>query len=121
MFARSRIGYSRATSSIFGASKGILSFFHNSWVLLVNESGAVRKIMSPVLKNRRTFISRPHSSSNLDQRSIASLAHVIQSSAHRPLSPYDERTPRVSSPEVERELPGPYASTKVTDAPSCLR
>src|SRR5438132_409911 len=49
---------------------------------------------------------------------MESRAHIVQSSPSGPfLSPYEERTPRVSSPDVERALPGPYASTSVTFAP----
>src|SRR5688572_13651844 len=53
---------------------------------------------------------------------MASRAHRVQSSPDSPVrSPYDERTPRVSSPEVERALPGPYASTSVTLRPRWRR
>jgi hypothetical protein len=90
---------------------------HSSWVRSVNGSGFSRKIRSPVLKNRFTFITLPHSSLNTVQRSIASLAHVTHSSLQMPRSPYELLTPRVSPPDVARELPGPYASTSVTLTP----
>src|SRR3954462_4611364 len=35
--------------------------------------------------------------------------------------PYTARMTRVSPPELERELPGPQASTSVTFAPACRR
>src|SRR6185369_2146363 len=75
-------------------------------------------IRSPVLWKRFKRISRPHSSSNATHRRIDSRAHNVHISPCWPVrSPYDERTPRVSSPDVDRELPGPYASTSVTLAP----
>src|SRR5215467_8354812 len=78
-------------------------------------------MMSPVMWKRLSRISRPHSSSNVIQRFIDSRAQSIHSSPSVPrLSPYDDRTPRVSSPDVDRALPGPYASTSVTLTP-CLR
>ncbi len=46
----------------------------------VKTSGAERKMKSPVLKNRRIFIWRPHSASNVVQRSMARFAQVVQSS-----------------------------------------
>ncbi len=93
------------------------SFFQTSWVRSVKISGAERKMRSPVLKKSRTFIWRPHSASNFVHRSIARFAQVAHSSALAPRSPYELRTPRVSSPDVAREFPGPYASTSLTDAP----
>ena len=121
IFARSNWGYSRATSSTFGVSNGIPSCFQSSRVLSVKASGAGRKMKSPVLKNKRTFICRPHSASNAVHRSMARFAQVVHNSARMPRSPYELRTPRVSSPDVARELPGPYASTSLTRAPSCRR
>src|SRR6185503_14505628 len=58
-----------------------------------------------------------HSSSHSAQRWIACLAHTTQLSR----LPYELRTPRVSSPDVERELPGPYMSMSVTLAPMRCR
>ena len=49
---------------------------------------------------------------------MPSRAHWTHSSpASR--SPYEDRMPRVSSPDVACALAGPYASTRVTEAPIC--
>src|SRR5687767_9602241 len=79
-----------------------------SRVFLVKFSHSLRKVKSPVVTKRRILRSRPHSSSHAFQRWIERLAHCIhRSPSGGTLSPYELRTPRVSSPDVEREFPGP--------------
>src|SRR5687768_12353683 len=73
--------------------------------------------MSPVGKNSWLLPFFPYSSSQSRQRLIDSLAQTT----HDSLLPYELRTPRVSSPDVDREFPAPYRSTIVTRAPMRLR
>ncbi len=110
------------TSSGLRTWYGILFLSHQtlqrSWKL----SHSVRMIRSPVTWKRLSRSSRPHSSSNAIHFFIASRAQSIQTSPSSPgRSPYEERTPRVSSPDVDRALPAPYASTIVTFAPILRR
>src|SRR5258705_14192 len=85
-------------------------------VSLTYGSQSLRKMRSPVVWNTRSWVVRPNSSSHAFHRFIASLAQRAQSTPWG-RSPYDERTPRVSSPDVDRELPGPHVSTSVRRAP----
>src|SRR5687767_5055928 len=83
-------------------------FTKRSRVFLVKFSHSERKVKSPVVTKRRIFRSRPHSSSHAFHLWMERFAHCIHCSPCGGWrSPYEDRTPRVSSPDVERELPGP--------------
>ena len=113
---RSITGYCERTS--LGVSTSYLmpivsQFFRVSFMY---GSQSLRKIRSPVVWKTFACIVRPNSSSHAFHRLIASVAHRAQSTPCG-RSPYDVRTPRVSSPDVDRELPGPHVSMSVTRAP----
>src|ERR1035437_8616394 len=77
---------------------------------------------SPHWKRCRIFISLPHVASNSIHFAIALRAQRAQTSpAGATRSPYELRTPRVSSPEVDRAFPGPHSSIISTFAPFCWR
>src|SRR5688572_3178233 len=109
---RSITRYCERTSLVVSTSylmPTVSQFFR---VSLSYGSHSRRKMRSPVVWKTFAWIVRPNSSSHAFHRLMASLAHRAQSTPWG-RSPYDVRMPRVSSPDVDREFPGPHVSMSV--------
>src|SRR5262245_49460420 len=116
MFDVLNCGQRFRTSSTGRDSYGMRFRSHHSRVVFVNGSSSALRMTSPVVKKTCILSGFAYSASHCFQRCMATRAHCIHSSPFG-RSPYELRTPRVSSPDVERELPGPSMSTSVTLAP----